>query len=221
MTPYTLHPGTTVILEPRYYGSIAWYAAVAAHENSLVAYDARHDKRRKLTHRTTIADVNGPLQLTMPLSSAPRPGLEAPRPLTWAHMTLSPHGEWWNVHRVALESAYGRTPYFEYYIDRFLPALTPGVIDRFVTLSDIDRFIDSRVRELLGLPPAVTQPVGTVVDLSHTEPWLAAAAEPYYQVRAARLGFIPGLSILDLLFNLGPEACLWLRRQLQHNHLTI
>ncbi|MDE6403222.1 MAG: WbqC family protein, partial [Muribaculaceae bacterium] len=192
MTPYTLHPGTTVILEPRYYGSIAWYAAAAACEHSLVAYDARHDKRRKLTHRTTIADVNGPLDLTMPLSSAPRPVADDRRHLTWNDMALSPHGEWWNVHRVALESAYGRTPYFEYYIDRFLPALTPGVIDRFVTLRDIDAYIDSRVRELLDLPPAVTRPEGTVIDLSRTEPGLIADAEPYYQVRARRLGFIPG-----------------------------
>ncbi len=222
MTPYTLHPGTTVVMEPRYYGSIAWYAAAAACEHSLVNYGARYDKRRKLTHRATIADVNGPLDLTMPLTSAPRVAGDPGRHLTWADMTLSPHGEWWNVHRVALESAYGRTPYFEYYIDRFMPALTPGVIDRFATLRDIDAYIDGRVRELLGLPPALTDsPSGTVIDLSRTEPRFDAPAEPYYQLRAARLGFIPGLSILDLLFNLGPEACLWLRRQLQHNRLTL
>ena len=34
---------------------------------------------------------------------------------------------------------------------------------------------------------------------------------PYYQVRQGQLGFIGGLSILDLLFNLGPEALLYLR----------
>ena len=222
MTPYTLHPGTTVLLEPRYYGTIAWYAAAAAHEHSRVVYDVRYDKRRKLTHRATIADVNGPLDLTMPLTSAPRVAGDTRRVLTWADMTLSPHGEWWNVHRVALESAYGRTPYFEYYIDRFRPALTPGVIDRFATLGDIDSYIDSRVRELLDLPPVLTgEPAGTVVDLTRSEPRLDAAAEPYYQLRAGRLGFISGLSILDLLFNLGPEACLWLRRQLQHNHLIL
>ncbi|MDE6643883.1 MAG: WbqC family protein, partial [Muribaculaceae bacterium] len=35
---------------------------------------------------------------------------------------------------------------------------------------------------------------------------------PYYQVRADRLGFIPNLSILDLIFNLGPEAPLLLKK---------
>ena len=218
MTPYTLHPGTTILLEPRYYGSIAWYAAMAAHEHVIVDYDARFDKRHKLTHRTTIADVNGPLDLTMPLA---RPAATAGShtALRWRDMTLSAHGDWWNVHRTAMESAYGRTPYFEFYIDRFKPALTPGAIDRFATLYDINHYIDTRVRELLDLPPdsdpsLATGGGGDVIDHRRHEP-IAPPAQPYYQIRASRLGFIPGLSIMDLLFNMGPESKLWLRNTLQ------
>ena len=33
---------------------------------------------------------------------------------------------------------------------------------------------------------------------------------PYYQVRSARHGFLPNLSVLDLLFNEGPEGIFWL-----------
>ena len=33
---------------------------------------------------------------------------------------------------------------------------------------------------------------------------------PYYQVFAPRHGFLPGLSIVDLLFNMGPESILYL-----------
>ena len=35
---------------------------------------------------------------------------------------------------------------------------------------------------------------------------------PYFQVFADRFGFIPGLSVLDLLFNEGPDSLLWLKR---------
>ena len=35
---------------------------------------------------------------------------------------------------------------------------------------------------------------------------------PYYQVFATRTGFLPNLSIVDLLFNLGPESRMVLRR---------
>ena len=36
--------------------------------------------------------------------------------------------------------------------------------------------------------------------------------KPYYQVFSDRFGFTPGLSTLDLLFNEGPDAVLWLKR---------
>ena len=38
---------------------------------------------------------------------------------------------------------------------------------------------------------------------------------PYYQVFGTRTGFIPNLSIIDLLFNLGPES----RMVLKHSKL--
>ena len=39
-----------------------------------------------------------------------------------------------------------------------------------------------------------------------------ALKKPYYQVFSDRFGFTPGLSALDLLFNEGPDAVLWLKR---------
>ncbi len=213
MTPYTLHPGHTLIVSPRYYGSIAYYAAVAAYEHTVVDYGGRVDKRHKYTHRTLIADVNGPLSLTMPLS---RPDGTHTGQLTWRDMKISSHGDWWNVHRVALESAYGRTPFFEFYIDRFLPVLQPGVIERYPTLEAVDSLIDTNIRQLLGLPMPLETPIGTIVDHRRDEP-AALPSRPYYQVRASRLGFIEGLSVLDLLFNLGPEACLWLRNHINQH----
>ena len=34
--------------------------------------------------------------------------------------------------------------------------------------------------------------------------------KPYYQVYQQKHGFLPNLSILDLLFNMGPESILYL-----------
>ena len=36
--------------------------------------------------------------------------------------------------------------------------------------------------------------------------------QPYYQVFQERIGFLPNLSIVDLLFNMGPESLLILQR---------
>ena len=34
--------------------------------------------------------------------------------------------------------------------------------------------------------------------------------KPYYQVFASKTGFLPNLSVLDLLFNMGPEGIFFL-----------
>ena len=45
----------------------------------------------------------------------------------------------------------------------------------------------------------------------HPEPNPTFVAQPYHQVYRDRFGFVPDLSILDLLFDMGPEALLILR----------
>ena len=41
--------------------------------------------------------------------------------------------------------------------------------------------------------------------------------KPYYQVFSAKHGFIPDLSIMDLLFNEGPEAIVYLKKLRYHD----
>ena len=66
---------------------------------------------------------------------------------------------------------------------------------------------------------ALHQVVASCLDLAHLPS--PSSAEPYplkgeldkvsyYQVFSARTGFLPDLSIVDLIFNMGPEARLWL-----------
>lgn len=158
------------------------------------------DKRDKETHRFTIADTRGHLDLTVPIAKP------ATHRCAWDTITISTHGAWWDVHRVALESAYGRTPYFEFYIDRFLPMLTAGVTDRYPRLAELADGWDREIADILGLNRVADAPASSATLL----PDITVSIEPYRQVRADRLGFIPGLSVLDLIFNLGPEAQIYL-----------
>lgn len=177
----------------------AYYRAMALHPGPVrICSGVRFDKRCKDAHRFTIADTRGPLTLTVPL--------EKPYGRTWASTRISLHGNWWEVMAAALESAYGRTPFFEFYADDFLPLIASP--DGFTTVGDLNERFDRAVRRALGLQTEViydSEPLSA--PLSAVEPW---QPQPYWQVRAATLGFIPGLSILDLLFNLGPESLLLL-----------
>lgn len=185
---------------PRYFGSVSYWLRRA--EGAPVADNALFDKRQKEIHRYTIADVNGPLTLTLPIVKPH--GIQY---ATWEDVRISDHNRWWDIHRVALESAYGRTPFFEFYIDRFLPFLSATTPEHFPSVLALNRALEAEIASILLLPhPAEGQDCGARSD---REPKLS----PYWQPRTDRLGFLPDLSILDLIFCLGPEAALHIREQ--------
>ncbi len=200
--PLVMFPDKTLTLPPVYCGSVRRYAAIAAFGNSVVDASRRFNKREKDTHRCVISGPNGIQRLTVPLE----------KPAEW-HSTrlcdvkVSTHGEWWNVHWGAICSAYGRTPFFEYYADELLPAFT-GKIESLV---ELDGMIDSFCRRALGIKEAADTAPATG-DVTHRMPEMTDA--PYYQIWADRFGFIPDLSALDLIFNMGPESPLVIQRML-------
>lgn len=207
----------TVLLPPRLFGPVGWYAAMAGGRSAVIDTAIRYDKRQKAVHRYDIADVRGPMQLTVPLG---KPHC-CPGTPTWADAAVSTHDEWWLRHRVTLESAYGRTPYFEFIIDRFDTIFRdPSTAPEWPTAIDIARAADEAVRSVLRLRHTTVawQPAdaidgggGKVTDLRRAD-FALAGQPPYWQVRAHSLGFIANLSVLDLIFNLGPESSFYIGR---------
>lgn len=185
---------STLLLPTRLAPTAAYYRMMALHPGPVaICCGERFDKRRKDAHRFMIADTRGPMELTVPVSK--------PYGRTWATTSVSLHGRWWEVMATALESAYGRTPFFEFYADDFLPLIAAPAA--FTSVAALNAAFDRAIRRALDLRKEVTYvDCGTPAAI---EPYSPA---PYWQVRADRLGFVPDLSILDLIFNLGPEALL-------------
>lgn len=201
-SPLLIYPRTTLLLPPALAGSVERYAAMAMYGHVAADRQTPYDKRRKAIHRYTIAGANGPQTLTVPLV----------KPEIWhstrvADLRVSTHGQWWHVHWEALASAYGRTPFFEYYADDLRPAFS-GQIEM---LTDLDRAIDLFCRTALGLD-CITPDADHAVGDHITTDVPAIQPIPYSQLWADRFGFMPSLSVLDLIFNLGPEAPLHLHR---------
>lgn len=195
-----------LILPPRYMGSAAYYALVNAFGKVTVDTGMRFDKRQKDTHRATIADTHGVRRLTVPI--------EKPVSMTgarWSDITISSHGSWWHAHWETLKSGYGRTPFFEYYADDFEPLFREDPARS--PLMEFNRRLDSIIRRLMLIESEVVyggeiSHDGPIVDLRKGIPAEMVRDVPYYQVRALRHGFIPGLSAVDMLFNMGPESAL-------------
>lgn len=193
-----------VLLPPRLFASVAYYAIMAAYPKAAIYTNARYRKNDKLTHRFEIADTRGKLMLTVPIVHPS--GIEK-----WNEVMVSSHGRWNETIPIALESAYGRTPFFEFYVDRLMPLFEikeESIINLCLRADDI-------VRKILKLK---TQ----VVDYNINENYdifinneidnIFVKINPYWQIRIDQLGFISNLSILDLIFNLGPEAELYLEK---------
>ncbi len=207
VSPLTLYPDKTIVLSPAYFGQVSRYALIASVGHASVDTGAKFDKRLKSTRRMTIADVNGPMNLTVPILK--------PESLTrarWNDIRLSTHGEWWHVHRVALESAYGRTPFFEFYIDRFLRFISRTTVDTFQRLTSLDEAIEREICGILDIPSPVYTDSSPEGEDCRGNRCPTLPDIPYYQVRQNDFGFLGGLSVLDLIFNVGPESPLVLRK---------
>lgn len=157
-------------------------------------------------NRCLIAGSGGPLALTVPIVKPDTP--KCPM----RDIRISDHGNWRHLHWNALVSAYNSTPFFEYYADDFAPFYEK----KYPFLLDFNERLRRLVCELLDLHPDVhyTESYAEPLEGDFREaigPKRTAGdpgfrAVPYYQVFRGRSGFLPNLSIVDLLFNMGPEA---------------
>lgn len=204
-----------LLLSTAYLAPVSYYAhlyAAASAADDL----CEHYVKQTYRNRCYIATPSGPQALTIPVV---RDG--AARTAT-RDIRISDHGNWRHLHWNALASAYESSPYFEYYADDFRPLYEK----RFEFLVDFNDALRRLVLDELTLPITVGRtenyvaaPPPGVADLRNAfSPKFPAPAGfvpvPYYQVFAARTGFLPNLSIADLLFNMGPESRLVLRQSL-------
>lgn len=185
-----------LVLSTSYLGPISWWQALTKADMACIN-TAEHYVKQTMRNRCRIAMPDGPQDLIIPVCSAPNH-----TPIR--DIRISEHGSWRHHHWSALRTAYGKSPFFEYYADDFAPFYE----QRYEFLVDFNEGLRHLVAELLD----VDTPVSLSTTFEPITPLPEPSSLPYYQVFAQRLGFLPGLSIADLLFNLGPEGILYLQK---------
>ena len=156
-----------------------------------------HFTKQTLRNRCWIDSPSGALALTIPVVKE-----EGKTPLR--DIRISEHGNWRHRHWVALESSYRQSPFFEYYADDFAPFYEK----KWTFLADFNEDLMSLVTSLLDIQKPICRTSTYEGDAFNQLPEFTP--KPYYQMFAQRHGFLPDLSIVDLLFNQGPEGVLWL-----------
>lgn len=199
-----------IISHPLYLAAVPLYARLYASE-TIVIDDVSPFVKQTFRNRAVIATENGTQSLTIPV-------VHDGGKVAMRDVRISEHGNWRHQHWNAIVSAYRKSPFFDYYADDFAHFYE----ERDGFLMDFNLRLHAVISELLGLEKDIkiidnTCNAGDFIDLRYmAEPKALAdikgyTAQPYYQVFAQRNGFIPNLSIVDLLFNMGPEGLIVLR----------
>lgn len=114
---------------------------------------------------------------------------------------------WVRKFEKAVCSAYDSSPFFVYYKDALFAILESEP----ATLWDLDWAILEFFCSRIGLPlPEVTSDWEGAQDIIHPKKDPIEKNKPYWQVFKDRWGFVPNLSIMDLLFCEGPESICYL-----------
>lgn len=216
---------TQALLSSAYFAPIQWYQKLNRYDKVWVEACENFTKQT-YRNRCLIATTNGVQALTVPVerpSSVTSSGVGvSSNKCLMKDLRISDHGNWRHLHWNALMSAYGESPFFEYYVDDMHPFFEK----KWTFLYDFNMEICAKMCELIDIQPTIastkeyiptdSQRLGGVEDFRDAirpkRPLPDASFSPtrYCQVYERRHGFIPNLSILDLLFNMGNESVLYL-----------
>lgn len=131
-------------------------------------------------------------------------------------IAISYREPWQQIHQRCLEAAYRKTPYFEYYF----PYLEKAFWTRFDTLIELNVFCLKFILKALKINKEIVytddfSPISDANDYRISlSKWSPEATNfpKYYQVFEDRQPFVSNLSVIDLIFNEGPETINYLNK---------
>lgn len=205
-----------VLLELQYLAPIQYYAKLCSGQPVYIEQH-EHYVKRSYRNRAHIIGANGLLRLTIPLKKGKNEG-QAIREVRIEYVQ-----KWQHQHWESIKSAYGRAPFFEHYEAELYPIFQK----KHNFLFDWNLELMYLFLDLIGVSPNLHftenyahTPSEGIVDLRNSihpkekyqKPDSLYIPQSYAQVFQEKHGFVSGLSVLDLLFCKGPQACLILEQ---------
>lgn len=191
------------------FANIYWYKH--ALQATYISFDTgERFEKMSFRNRYYIGTANGPLALSIPLASG------RDQKVLMKDVRISYHEDWQKNHWRSIESAYKKTPFFEYYSEYIAP-LFHAKTD---LLSDWNKASYEIIVQLLRLSIPHTDSAFYIhakddqLDLRSMRPKNIddqIQYKNYIQPFEIKNGFLPNLSILDLLFCEGPASVSYLR----------
>lgn len=199
-----------------YLGPIQLYSKLYAYPVVRLEMEENYVKQT-YRNRCVIAAANGAQALTIPIVKPDT--LKCPT----RDIRISDHGNWRHLHWNSLVSAYNMSPFFEYYEEDFAPFYEK----KYEFLLDFNERLREIICSLIDIQPHILPTTEYEVSPQHDFRELISPKchqedpsflpVPYYQVFKEKHGFLPNLSIVDLLFNMGPESALILKQTIRQS----
>jgi hypothetical protein len=200
-----------VLLNTAYFPPVSYFSFIAAAGSVLIEREENYLKQT-FRNRCDIYSANGQMSLIVPVLR----GSFHKTPVKDIRIDYSKR--WQQVHLGALVSSYRSSPFFEY----FYNSVEKIISNRFTFLLDLNLASLEMAMEASGIlkPVGYTSEFRTFTnEIWDKRDYVSPKKDPgnffsplkkYNQVFEDRYGFISGLSILDLIFNTGPDAKFYL-----------
>jgi len=194
------------VLPMCYLPPVEYFVELNKHKPNILIEREEHFPKQTYRNRTNVYSPDGVLALVVPVVKGSKNHTKI------KDVQISYDFKWQRLHWMSLQGCYRRSAYFEYYEDDF------GVFydtKKPQFLFDYNEQLLQLLLKLLKINTAISytetyEPeYPALTDLRNTinpKKEIDFVQKPYFQVFEDRFGFIKNLSIVDLLFNQGPQA---------------
>ncbi len=190
-------------LPTAYWGNIYYYSFIYFY-NCQILVDENYQKK-SCRNRCKILSPNGVMSLSVPLSKGKN------NQTSIQDVTIYQSDPWKSNHLKTIKTAYNSAPYYEYYIQEIETLYEKKKylteLNNAITQWVIFRFLDQQ-----PIPIARKKHTDFISLTSYDFLNTYSIRHQYHQVFEYKFNFQHNLSILDLIFNLGPELRMFLQK---------
>ena len=198
----------TAILSTAYFPNIEYISKFLLHNKIIIEANENYTKKT-FRNRCNVLSANGLIILSVPVIQNKN------EKILIKNTKISYAENWQKEHQTALESAYNSSPFFEYYIDDFRRFFAK----KYENLFDYNLEILKQILSIIGIEKQIELTSEFIEIENNYKDFRFSISknrstnlnQKYVQVFSEKFSFEPNLSILDVIFNLGPESILYLK----------
>lgn len=195
-----------IVLPAHYLPPISYFHTIWRTERPIQIEQFENFPKQTYRNRAKIGTANGVLELFVPIQH----GRKEHRAMK--EVQINYDHDWQRLHWLSIQTAYRSSPYFEYYEDDFLQFYNqqyPYLMDFNVKLIELI-FKILKIKREVGYTASYEKRLASETDFRELIHPKRESVYPqqkeYKQTFQERNGFLGDLSIIDLIFNQGPQS---------------